>query len=75
MGIPVRRMAVEGGSQLTTFLVFLAIVLFVIIATALWGTIVDGTIHCPPSEWLASVLGILVGLLGASGMLLDEVGK
>lgn len=59
---------------MTTFLVFVAVVIFVIAATALWGIIVDGTIHRPPSEWLTSIyLGAFVGLLAAAGMLLDQI--
>ena len=56
------------------FLVFLAIVVFVILATAVWGTLVDGTMHRPPSEWLASLyLGVFVGLLASAGLLIDQI--
>ena len=59
---------------MTSCLVFLAGVLFVMAGTALWGTIVDGTVHRAPSEWLSSVyLGVFVGLLGSAGMLLDQI--
>jgi hypothetical protein len=58
----------------TTLLIFVALVVFVIVATALWGMIVDGTIHRPPSEWVASVyLGVLVGGLSAASLLLDFI--
>ena len=55
-------------------LVIPLLIAFVVLATAVWGSVVDGTIHRPPSEWAASVyLGFLVGLLAYAGMFLDFI--
>jgi len=57
-----------------TFLLVLAVGTFVVVSTAVWGIIIDGTIHRTPSEWLASVyLGVFVILLGSVSVILDQI--
>ena len=60
--------------RVTMLLVIPLTMVFVMLATAVWGSFVDGTIHRPPSERAASVyVGFLVGLLAYAGMFLDFI--
>ena len=59
---------------MTTFIVVVGAIIFAIIASALWGVLIDGTVKRPPSEWLSLIyLGVFAGLVGASFMLLDQI--
>src|SRR5690242_6569706 len=59
---------------MSDFAVIAALVIFVILAWFLWGSMVDGTFRREPSDWLgcAYVVG-LVALLGYASKYLDEV--
>jgi hypothetical protein len=56
------------------YLVLPGIVVFVVLATAIWGMIVDGTVRRPPSEWIASLyLGVFVGGMISLGFFVDKI--